>query len=75
MKYNQFNTIEEAVADAENAFYPKNTDTHTAVVIKTRINARKYSVGVQFWTTDEIKAGKRQNADHTTAELIQPVTR
>lgn len=35
----------------------KNTQDRKAVITKTKISARKFSLGVQFWSLDDIKKG------------------
>jgi len=42
-----------------------------AVIVKTAYSARKFNLGVQFWTNEMITAGQNENTDGTTSKFIE----
>ena len=61
-------TIEQVRED--HASIEKVSGDRCAVIVKTAYRPRKFNLGVQFWTTEMIAAGKSENTDGTTALFV-----
>lgn len=79
MKYSSpdstFNTLAEAVTDTRKGKYPAGQNGVIPVIVRNQISARRWSVGVQYWTPAEIEQGTYINPDKSISilcELLNP---
>lgn len=79
MKYSSpdstFNTLAEAVTDTRKGKYPAAQNGVIPVIVRNQISARRWSVGVQYWTVADIEKGTYTNPDKSVSilcELLNP---
>lgn len=64
--------IQSQVNDLRNSKAPiwSTGNTHRAVIVKIFVEPNVFSVGIQYWTSEEIEIGFKVNSDGTKSELI-----
>ena len=49
----------------------RTSNGRTAVIVSTKLSARKSYLGVQFWTPEMIAVGTSTNDDRTVSTLVE----
>lgn len=48
-------------------------NTHEAMICKLFYSKKKFTIGVSYWTKEELKTGIRDNGDGTKSIVIEPL--
>ncbi len=72
MKKQEIN-LEEVRKDHNKCPRFSSDNTHEAMICKTFYTAKKFTVGVSYWTEEEVIAGSRINSDFSRSVIVAPL--